>query len=804
MIVDAGLWLFFFFGAICFYFGLVSLAYYPLALAYPFWERRLLARARRADFTPTVTVLVPAFNEERTIALSLRSILASDYPAFDVIVIDDGSTDATAAAVAPFLADARLRYIRKTNGGKASALNLGLAEAGGEIVLFTDADSLFDRDTLRNGVAYFVDPTVGAVSGNDTVLAPHGPMQKMLVVTSHIGTGFVRRALSMLGVLQIISGNLGLVRTATLRAIGGFREIWGEDLEVTLRLKRHGVRVVYGAATRVLAECPSTLAGLWKQRVRWLRSYIKILRLHGDMIGRPRYGAFGPFLAFNAFNMIVVPLLQVTGMLLLPLAAAAGVFFLRGWEWIAYTGIGFLFAAATVSILLDRSPRDMLYLPYALLLLVFSHFYNAIVIYSLWAEWRAHAEHWNKLERRGLSVPVTSRWVGFAAALVVMIMAGGAVGYWLGARDTAETVPAAAQSPLPQAGTTAVAVHFDAWRDWRDAYRVLLATPEARYVNRVAVSAGRADWTYFRWPGQENWWSPEQQRADADMLEDAVAALTQRGYGVTAMLDAFAARYIEHHPEVAATDYEGNRHPEIVCSTELAAGKAGEHLVQATQALAAHTHADTVAITELFYDKHCYDDRCLLAFRAATGQPDWPRTRRGAIDVLHPAIGAWRSQQVAGLVAKLARAAHDHGKRFALDVKVSRTDVAHNSVENGQDYRLLAPLVDELVVWNYFAIEDHEPEIATRIAAYLDDEFGADRFQLSLGLWDRRGFISADEFARALRAAYLGGATKLWITPGKELTQKHWRALADAVRAVNPGIDAVPATSPASAGTGRP
>ncbi len=400
--IDGALYVFFFFGAVCFYFGLISLTYYPLALSYPWWERRLFKLAQAEKYTPPVTVLVPAYNEERTIAASLRSILASDYPDFEVIVIDDGSTDRTEDEVGALRGDPHLRYVKKENGGKASALNFGLAQAHGEIVLFTDADSLFETHTIRNGVAYFIDPSIGAVSGNDTVLAPQGPLQKMLVITSHIGTGFVRRALSRIGVLQIISGNLGLVRTEILRRIGGFREVWGEDLEVTLRLKRHGVRVVYGASTRVLAECPGTLAALWKQRVRWVRSYIKILSMHRDLVGNPRYACFGPFLAFNAFNMIVIPVLQLLALLLLPLAWWQEAFSIQGFEWIAYFGFGFLVVAAVVAILLDGNPRDLQYLPYAALLMFFSHFYNAVVLYSIWAELRTREEAWHKLERRDM------------------------------------------------------------------------------------------------------------------------------------------------------------------------------------------------------------------------------------------------------------------------------------------------------------------------------------------------------------------------------------------------------------------
>ena len=794
MMLDAGLSLFFLFGAVCFWFGLVSLAYFPLALAYPLWERRLLKRAAAENFAPAVSVLIPAYNEERSIAASLASVLASDYPRFEVIVIDDGSTDRTAQEVAGFLSDPRVKFLRQVNRGKASALNRGIAAATGEIVLFTDADSQFERDTLRRGAAYFADARIGAVSGNDTPLNPRGAMQKMLVVTSHIGTGFVRRALSVIGVLPIISGNLGLVRAEVLRRVGGFREIWGEDLELTLRLHRAGVRVVYGGATRVLAECPHTLAGLWKQRVRWMRSYIKILRLNGDMVGNPRFGAFGPFLAFNFLNMVAVPLAQAVALVLLPAAVLSGQFSLERWEWVAYLGWMFLAAAALTAILLDRAPRDLLYLPYAALLFFFSHFYNAVVLYSIWAEMRSHSEEWNKLDRRDprvLARGASLRRVALVSAALLFTAAIGVGGYWAGSRNEAAPASIAGVAPAPiaaQSGTLAVAIHFDGQRDWREAYRSLLAEPQARYINRVGVSAGRPDWTHFRWAGNERWWSPEQARSGGDMLEEAIAALQARGYRTTAIFDVFAGRYLKEHPQEAATDVDGRRSPEMACLIDLAHGDFGRHLVAATEALAARTAADTVAITELFFDRQCFDARSLAAYAQATGRADWPRTRAGKIDWHEPVLNAWRSRELAGVVERLSRAVRERGKKFALDVKFSRPDLTRNSAEYSQDYALLAPWVDEFIVWDYFAIEGLPPENSARVAAYFDDEFGADRFVLSIGLWGQRGAsVSADELGRALRAARQGGAENLWITPLRQFTPEHWAALAAFARAGGAG-----------------
>ena len=743
-------------------------------------------------------MLIAAYNEERTIAISLQSVLNSDYPDFEVIVVNDGSTDNTEAEVQVFLSDPRVRYIKKPNGGKASALNRGLQEARGELVLFTDADSIFEAHTIANGVAYFVDPAIDAVSGNDTPLHPRGLLQKMLVVTSHIGTGFVRRALSMLNVLPIISGNLGLVRTQTLRSIGGFMEIWGEDLEVTVRLHRHGKRVVYGGATKVLAECPSTVRGLWKQRVRWLRSYMKVLRLHAGMLGNLRYGLFGPFLVFNALNMVLVPLLQMVGLVLLPLAVASGDFSLYGWEWIAYLGWGFLFTASVTAILLDKTPRDLLYLPYAMLLIVFSHFYNAVVIYSLWAEMRSHHEAWNKLERRDIRALPEHRahhWLPLVVGATAVLALGLGIGFWMGSNprgQSPESASAQLQPLVAQDNTTAVAVHFDAWRDWRDAYRTLLSIPESRYVNHVGVSAGRVDWAYFQWPGQEQWWSNEQKNTDVDMLSEAIQALQARGYDTTAILDTHASRYIQRFPDAAAMDEHGRHSEEVICSTELAHGDYGKLLLAAVEALAARTEAGSIAVTELFYDHQCFDDRCYMDFTQDSGMSDWPRLPNGRIDILHPALTQWRSQQVAAIIQQMATIVHSHGKQLDFDVRVSRDDMTRNSAENGQDYYVLEPNVDRFVVWDYFALVGLPPESSARVAAYFDDEFGPGRSYLSIGLWDksqplkfwqpRERYISAAELSRSLNAAALGGVRDVWITPAKEMTAEHWQALAQWVR----------------------
>src|SRR2546426_11553543 len=154
------------------------------------------------------------------------------------------------------------------------ALNEGIAAATGEVVLYTDADSLFLRDTVAKTVRWFADPSIDAVCGNDMPLRARTGLQKLLAITTHIGTGYVRRALSIIGCLPIISGNLGAVRRRVLEEIGGFRPLWGEDLEITSRLHQHRKRVVFDPPPVLLAHCPPPLGALWEQGVRSVRRYL--------------------------------------------------------------------------------------------------------------------------------------------------------------------------------------------------------------------------------------------------------------------------------------------------------------------------------------------------------------------------------------------------------------------------------------------------------------------------------------------------------------------------------------------------
>src|SRR5712664_1035130 len=461
--------LFWSFGLVVFLLGIQGMLYLPLTIAYEVWKRRTLRRL--PPFSGRVTVVVPAYNEEPTIRVAVETVLESEYPDLEVIVVDDGSQDRTADRILDLHDQGRIRLIRQRNAGKAGALNTGIAAATGEVVLYTDADSLFLRDTVAKTVRWFADPSIDAVCGNDTPLRTRTGLQKLLAITTHIGTGYVRRALSVIGCLPIISGNLGAVRRRVLEEIGGFRPLWGEDLEITWRLHERRKRIVFDPEPAVLADCPATFVALWRQRVRWMRSYLKVAALHRRLFFRRSKWPFSLYLPINFANMALVPLLQVGLLLGLPLALTRGWLPIEGpWEVASWLGLSFFFAVAIYGILLDRDFCDLLYLPAGALIVPVSYFYNAVAVYSWWKEMRRADEKWENILRLSPTTEVPRQWA-FAASLVAVAIAAGVTTWTWMMRHRSDAPPPATRLQLAgdesarPAFHLSLSTHFDAWPD---------------------------------------------------------------------------------------------------------------------------------------------------------------------------------------------------------------------------------------------------------------------------------------------------------------------------------------------------
>ena len=395
--------------------GVVRLACVPAALVFE-------ARQRRADpgpvgcgprfaVAPRVSVVVPAYEEELLIEQCLRSILRSDHPHLEVVCVDDGSSDGTYDRMRDVAAgDPRVRVLRQENAGKGAALNSGIAASSGEVLVLVDADGLFRPDTLTRLLRGFRDARVGAVCGNDRPVNLDRVLTRLLALISHVGTGLMRRALDVLGCLPVVSGNIGAYRRDVLDRVGPLRtDTLGEDLELTWRVHRAGFGVTFAPDAVVYAESPSTVRGLWRQRVRWARGLLQATSLHRRMIGNPRYGAFGVYLLYNTLAQVVGPFVQVLGAAVLAVlvlvdgtdrlpASPAG--------WLLLVGLPLSLALLLLAVLLDRSPGDLRQLWTVVLWPPYSALMSLVVLDAARLELGNAENRWNKLERSGtVSVP---------------------------------------------------------------------------------------------------------------------------------------------------------------------------------------------------------------------------------------------------------------------------------------------------------------------------------------------------------------------------------------------------------------
>lgn len=246
---------------------------------------------------PRISVIIPAHNEEDSIASTIRSLARSQYPKgkLHISVVDDGSTDGTLAIarkVAKELKGLDVLVLTKPSGGKSSALNLGLRHAKGELVATLDADCDVEPDSILKLAAYFSDPTVTAATSAVKVRSRGTFLQRMQYI-EYLFTFFTRKLLSSLDSVFVTPGPLSMFRRNVFARIGGFDEhSIMEDQEMALRLQSRHLRIVSALDAVVYTHAPASLRELIRQRVRWNRGGIRNFLKYAFLVS-PRYGDFG-------------------------------------------------------------------------------------------------------------------------------------------------------------------------------------------------------------------------------------------------------------------------------------------------------------------------------------------------------------------------------------------------------------------------------------------------------------------------------------------------------------------------------
>lgn len=387
------------------------------------WQR-FHRRPPSPAFAPAVTIIVPAYNEERVIASTVRSLLTQVYAgALDIVVVDDGSPDDTfGVATREFGSDARVRLYRKANGGKASALNFGIARARGEIIVCLDADTQFTPSTVARLVAPLADPRVGAVAGNAKVGNRHNTVTRWQALEYVTSQNLDRRALAVLHAITIVPGAVGAWRKEWVQAVGGFSEdTLAEDQDLTWSLGEEGARVVYADDAVAYTEAPDTLATLVRQRFRWTFGTLQCAWKHRRILFRPRYGALGMIAlpnvwVFQLFYTAISPvadLLFVWSLVSVMLArySHGATYALTNLEQVLLLYAVFLAVDwLTALIAFWMEPGEERALTWLILVqrFVFRQAMYWVVLRSIAAAARGHVIGWGKLERKGMTLLPTT------------------------------------------------------------------------------------------------------------------------------------------------------------------------------------------------------------------------------------------------------------------------------------------------------------------------------------------------------------------------------------------------------------
>jgi len=387
-------------------FMIVATALVVLRTAIVIWLAYRFRWQTAASFSEPVSVVIAAYNEGKVISNTLRALLNTEYRGdIEVIVVDDGSRDETAAEVDRIAeGEPRVRLLRQENRGKARALQRALAVVRHGIVVFIDADTQLQRDTLPKLLTPFADKSIGAVSGHAKVGNLRTFIARCQALEYTCGFNLDRRAYTRWNCITVVPGAISAIRKSAIDEVGGLSlETLAEDTDLTLSLHKDRQRIVYVPGAIGWTEAPESVRTLARQRFRWAYGTLQCLWKHRDMVFNWNYRALGWFSLpsvwfFQIILVAITPMVDLFLLASLPFGA---------WRDVLPFVITFLamdVILATLACILEREPvlRAWRILPMRLI-------YRPMLSYVIWkAILRAIKGawvSWGKLERTA-SVPV--------------------------------------------------------------------------------------------------------------------------------------------------------------------------------------------------------------------------------------------------------------------------------------------------------------------------------------------------------------------------------------------------------------
>ncbi len=362
------------------------------------------SQPQRQRNKPFVSILVPCYNEEKVLKASLESLIRLEYPSFEILVIDDGSSDDTylmAKNMEFNYGDKRLKAYTKDNGGKANALNFGIEKARGELFLAVDADSKLSPESLDLMVAYFEDEKIAAVAGSVYVTNTDNLWTKLQALEYIQGLNLVRNGQAYFKLVNIIPGPIGMFRKKAVQKIGMYKDdTFAEDCDLTLRLIEAGYKIDYEIDAISYTEAPESLLDLLKQRYRWTRGILQSILKHK----RKLFSLYSDFsmamvLWYMLFEAIFWPIASIfANIFIIWISLASGYGEMLLYWWIIFTILDVSASIYCVSVTKERMKLVLYSIYYRIF---FINIINIAKVLASIEEFLGIEMNWGKLDRKG-------------------------------------------------------------------------------------------------------------------------------------------------------------------------------------------------------------------------------------------------------------------------------------------------------------------------------------------------------------------------------------------------------------------
>lgn len=356
----------------------------------------LTRKNNATNIFPSISIVVPAYNESKTIKNCIESLQTLNYPNYEIVIVDDGSSDNTFEIANEYK---KVKVIQQKNQGKPIALNTGISHSEGEIILTVDADTTLDKDALKSIAKRFgSNEKLGAVAGNVKVKRESTILNTIQSAEYATGINLVRKGQSVLGTVMVVPGPVAALKKNAIKEVGLFSDdTFAEDFDITVKILKQGYAIEYEEDSLAFTDAPKNIEDLIKQRRRWYRGMIQVLDKHKNLYFNRSLGLVGFLGIPNLWFDAIAPFLNI-GFLLVTLLT----WLLTGEFSFSIFGIlvflGFSLAMGVIGLSLEPKPekRNYLVLP---LLLFYNMFLDGIRIMSLTEEMVNILMDWEKPKR---------------------------------------------------------------------------------------------------------------------------------------------------------------------------------------------------------------------------------------------------------------------------------------------------------------------------------------------------------------------------------------------------------------------